>query len=322
MGGPVTALNYNSDKRIFIICNLLAGGGLAEGRWVKFLEEVTRVGYRIDYRITEGRDHATEIAHNEVEKGEERIAVFGGDGTLNEVLNGVIKNDSLINPDLKLIYLGAGSSCDVEKMFTKKKTLLERLISNEFYSVDVSRVECQNSSREKIVRYFLANSSIGIISRAVYLFNRKTKLMDFLKRVNIDLAALSQGVKALIEFGKMDCSIEVDGKKLPQKSLKNITIFKCPYFGGGMNYGKDTKYDDNLLHVATIDNVSRLRLFTLIPPLYTGTILRKKQSDYYQAQKVNIQILCEKAAVETDGEIVGLPPCSYSILPRFLKLIV
>ena len=322
MGGFISALTSNSEKKVFVICNLLACGGKAKERWTKFMVEAEKSGYKINYLITERIGHATEIARREAQKGIKRICAFGGDGTLNEVLNGIIENDTLINPDIELVYLSAGSSCDVEKIFPEKQPLLERLDSRKSYLVDVCRLECYDKEGKQVVRYFLANSSIGIISQSVNLFNRKTAFMDFLKRVNIDIAALYAGIKNITEFGNMDCRISRDNRGTIKQKLKNITVFKCPYFGGGMNYGVDTTYDDGKLHVATIDAVSRFKTFCLIPSLYTGNILKKRQANYYQVKNLKFDIVGEKVSIETDGEIAGFPPCRYSLLPRFLKLVI
>ncbi len=312
----------NSEKNIFVICNLLACGGKAKERWTKFLAEAEQSGYNVNYCVTEQIGHATEIARREAQKGIKRICAFGGDGTINEVLNGIIENDTFINPDIELVYLSAGSSCDVEKIFPEKQPLLERLDSRKSYLVDVCRLECFDKGGNQIVRYFLANSSIGIISQSIALFNRKTVFMDFLKRVNIDIAALYAGIKNIIGFGNMDCRISRNNRNTIKQQLKNITVFKCPYFGGGMNYGIDTTYDDGKLHVATIDAVSRFKTFCIIPSLYTGNILKKRQANYYQVKNLNFDIVGKKVSIEADGEIVGFPPCQYSLLPRFLKLII
>ncbi len=228
----------------------------------------------------------------------------------------------MLNPDIELVYLSAGSSCDVEKIFPEKQPLLKRLNSRKSYLVDVCRLEYFDKGGKQVVRYFLANSSIGIISQSVTLFNRKTTFMDFLKRVNIDIAALYAGVKNIIGFGNMECKIALDNGVITEQEIKNITVFKCPYFGGGMNYGVDTTYDDGKLHIAAIDAVSRLKTFCLIPSLYTGNILKKRQANYYKVKNLNFDIVGEKVSIETDGEIAGFPPCRYSLLPRFLKLVI
>jgi len=309
-------------KSISIICNLQACGGKARRRWLDFLDLATQAGFSIDFHITEYHGHATVLTRERLAKGADRIIVFGGDGTLNEALNGMIEKDRLVNPDLRLVYLTAGSSCDVAKIFPNPQTLLQRLSENKDYLVDVAKVECLNARAEKVVRYFLANSSIGVISRSIEKFNQNRPVMNLLKRINIDLAAVSAGIKTILQFQNLDSRISYENQPFIPKKLKNITVFKCPYFGGGMNYGVPTGYNDHLLHVATIDAMDVVHTFQMIPRLYSGTILKIPQAEYHRVQSLSFNVPGQHVLVETDGEIVGFPPCRYTILPELLHLVI
>ena len=170
MGGLIAALRQKQE--IFFITNLLAGGGKARKRWQTFVEESKKREFRINYHPTEYPGHAIELAKHAVDNGVKRIVVFGGDGTLNEVLNGVIQDDRLIDPEVELVFLGAGSSCDVEKLFPERLLLSDRVLSEKSYSVDVAKVICNDKNGNRISRYFLANSSVGVISQSLVALNR------------------------------------------------------------------------------------------------------------------------------------------------------
>jgi diacylglycerol kinase family enzyme len=203
LGGFVITLK--TLKKTSVISNLQACGGKARRRWLDFLDQATQAGYSIDFHVTEYHGHATELARERVRRGDDRVIIFGGDGTLNEALNGLLEKDKPINPDVQLVYLTGGSSCDVAKLFVNQQTALQRIGSKaKSYKVDVCKVECLNARAEKVVRYFLANSSIGIISRSIEKFNQKRPAINFLKRINIDLAAVSAGVKTIQQFENMD----------------------------------------------------------------------------------------------------------------------
>ena len=315
-------MNMTRSEELYFIVNLLAGGGKARSKWEKFHEQLCAKKYKVHCNLTQSKGHAIELAQQAVRDGIKRIYIFGGDGTLNEVLNGVIENDHLLNPKLELIFLTAGSSCDVEKMFPQPKPLIDRIESDRTYLVDVAKVVCHDVNGNQQTRYFLANSSIGVISQAVELFNQKTPFMSFLKRVNIDVAVIYAGLKNILKFGNFGGEIVIDEQEKLSRTLKNLTIFKCPFFGGGMNYGIPTAYDDARLHIALMNQMNCLQTLMCIPALYNGTILKKKQAEYHQGNRVKVITQGLSVVVETDGEIVGYPPCEYSILPKMLRLIV
>ena len=321
MGGYDLTLKMKNLNNTFIIYNPKAGGGSAQKKWEEFRKVLESSRIKVEFKPTSCAGHAIEISADLVEKGYRRIAVFGGDGTLNEVLQGIINNDKVKSEELTLIFLPAGSSCDFEKMFDKRQSLLDRLLSEKSYLIDVCKVECEDFNGKRITRYFVANSSVGVISLAIQKFDAASKFINFLKKISVDIAALSVGVKALLEFDKLKCELKLDSKQFKNIRLKNLTVFKCPYFGGGMNYGIKTRADDGVLHIAFIDYVNRLKLFGLIPSLYTGKILSKKSAHYEKCKSLEV-ISNQKVFIETDGEIIGYPPARYSILEKILKIVV
>ena len=113
----------------------------------------------------------------------------------------------------------------------------------------------------------------------------------------------------------------LDGEKIPLKSLSNVTIFKTAHFGGDMSYGIEIVQDDGKLSVAWLDGMSRMRLATLMPSLFTGTVLDKKEAHYRTCCEFEIQTE-DKVIVETDGENIGTPPVKYTILPKALQVII
>lgn len=305
-----------------IIVNLQACGGKAAKLWEVFAQTARRLGINFNAHFTEHAGHATLLAQQQLSSKSPRIIVFGGDGTLNEVLNGIIEKDRLINPDTELVFIGAGSSCDVVKMFPQVLLPFKRLTATASHLIDVVRLDCQDARGKFITRYFLVNSSVGIISRSIELFNKNTPLQGWLKRRNIDAAALYAGLKNIATFGNLKCTLQLPPQEAFQTELKNVTIFKSAYFGGGMNYGVASRADDGILHIALIHGCSRWRTLFLLPTLYDGTILNNPEAAYHQTTEFYLSVNNQPVCVEADGEIIGYPPCYYRLLPHFLRLVI
>ena len=105
-----------------IIVNPAAGDGQAEKRWQDFEKKLNNNHIHYHAIITEYQNHATELISEAISSGYNRIGVFSGDGTLNEVLQGLFKEDQIKSEDLKLIFFPAGSSCDFEKKFENQRS--------------------------------------------------------------------------------------------------------------------------------------------------------------------------------------------------------
>jgi len=271
--------------------------------------------------FTERKDHATKMVSKALASGYRRIGVFSGDGTFNEVLQGLFSNDVIIADNLKLIFFPAGSSCDFEKKFINTRDWLDRIVAQDSISIDIFKVECYDFAGKPVMRYIINNSSIGIISMANERFNTVVGITKWIKQKSVDLGAIICGLQAIAYFQSFSTEILLDSKKIPLKKLSNITTFKTSYFGGDMNYGVDTIQDDGNLSVVCIDGITKLGLISLMPSLFTGKVLKNKNVHYMKCQQLELYTN-DKVIVETDGENIGVPPVKYTILPKALQIIV
>jgi len=308
-------------SKIYIIVNPTAGDGQAKKRWQKFENDL--INNQISYyaKETECQNHATELVSEAVASGYNRIGVFSGDGTLNEVLQGIYKDDKIISDELKLIFFPAGSSCDFEKKFINTRSWIDRIQMNDSVSIDIFKVECQDFSGKPISRYVINNSSIGIISFANEKFNSVTGLIKRLKQMSVDIGAIICGLQAITQFQPFNAEMTIDGEKYPSRSLSNTSVFKTSNFGGDMSYGIDTIQDDGQLSVVWLDGTSKFGLATMMPSLYSGTVLNKKLAHYKTCHQFELST-SDAVIVETDGENIGIPPIKYSILPKALQVII
>ena len=307
--------------KTFIIVNLTAGEGQAEKRWKIFENNLIKNKILYHVGITEYKNHATQLVSDAISSGYNRIGVFSGDGTLNEVIQGMFKDDQILANNLKLIFFPAGSSCDFEKKFKKRRDLIDRIQANDVLPIDIFKVKCQDSLGKNIYRYIINNSSIGIISLANEKFNSVFGLTKKIKQMNVDAGAIICGLQAITQFSPFNAIMKLDGKNIPLKKLSNVSVFKTAHFGGDMSYGIETAQDDGQLSVVWIDGTSKLGLAALMPSLFTGTILKNKQTHYQTCHEFELSTE-DAVIVETDGENIGVPPVQYTILPQALQVII
>ena len=307
-------------KKTFFICNPAAGAGLAHERWSALNDELIVHNIAFDYQFTTMPKNATKIVGDVIEHGYNRIAVFGGDGTVNEVLQGIMKTGKAPN-QLELILIPAGSSCDFAKKYPTNKSNIELILSEDLFAVDIGKIECNDSNGNPVTNYFINNSSIGVISLANEKYNNVRGLSKQIKRWSVDAAAIMAGIKAIGQFKPISCELQFDDEEVYFTEITNITVFKTPYFGGGMYYNVETKQDDGNLTVALVDRTSKLKLLGLIPALYAGTALNKKPAHHRNCTTLNFDTN-RNFYIEMDGESAGYPPAKYSILKQALNIVI
>ncbi len=308
-------------EKTFIICNPTAAEGLARKRWIKFYDQLVYENIPFDYQFTQHPRHATAIARTQIAKGIKRLAVFGGDGTMNETVQGIMVGDKVSSKDLHIIYIPAGSSCDFAKKFPSDLSPIERIQATNSQAIDLCKVECQSTDGSPLTHYFINNSSIGVISLANERFNNVKGISKQIKRLSVDVAAVLAGLGAIIHYKGTNCTLKLNEEVFDNLKIMNITAFKTPYFGGGMNYGVETVQDDGLMSIAIVENQSQLKLAAIIPSLYTGKVFQKEAAHYHTCTKMEIDT-DEKIIIETDGESIGYPPAKYSILKQAVKIII
>jgi len=307
-------------KEISIICNPKAGSGKASKKWRIFQSQLDRSNLSYNIFFTEKPKHATELTLLAIKKGSNRIVSFGGDGTLNEVIQGMLLSPLNTNDDIDLVVIGAGSSNDFEKTFDKK-SWMEKINGNQTNFIDLIKLDLRDLNGNKITHHCINNSSIGIISEAGDRFNKAKGLTKIIKRTSVDAGAILAGIQTIIGFHSVQMCLKIDKNKKTIDSLYNITIFKNPYVAGDMYYDQCVARDDGMLSVTTIESKSRFRLFKLIPALYTGNALNKKGVSYFECESLELETTSD-LLVEVDGEIIGKPPVKYSVLNKKIRVVI
>jgi len=307
-------------KEITIICNPAAGSGKALHKWKSFQSELDDSNLTYKIFFTERPKHATDLTISAMQKGSKRIVSFGGDGTLNEILQGMCLDTHFSINDIDLVVLGAGSSNDFEKTFDKK-LWIEKIQGVETKTIDIVKLDYLNFDGEKSTHYCINNSSIGIISEAGDLFNNARGLNKLIKKISVNAGALISGIQTILKFSGVTVNLKIDQVEKKINSLCNITMYKNPYVAGDMYYNKCVERDDGKLSVARVESSSRFQLLKLIPSLYTGKALDRKGVNYTECKEIELKTN-NNLVIEADGEIIGRPPIKYTVLNKAINVVV
>ena len=254
-------------------------------------------------RFTEYTGHAKKLAEQIANLSRPcTLGVLGGDGTLNEVINGLAETDF---SHITLGYLPTGSgndfaralnlSCDVEKC-------MDAILSpSQCTAVDIGLAHTQESSR-----YFLVSSGIGYDADIC----RKVMVSPLKKAMNkIHLGKLTYvliALKLLILYKACPVSVRMDKKETASLSkFFFITGMNMPYEGGGVKFCPKADFQDNLLDICMIGNLSKLKILALFPTAFAGKHGRFQGVTLTSCKRIDISSK-SPLPIHCDGESLGV----------------
>ncbi|MGB3368145.1 MAG: diacylglycerol kinase family protein [Acidaminobacteraceae bacterium] len=289
-------------RKVLIIINPAAGKGQSKNyiATIKARFESANIDYQI--KISNRVGNVTELAKNGVKDGFNEIVAVGGDGTVIEVLNGIVGTDT----KLGIIPAGTGNdfvrSIGIERDFI---VALNVVIDGKYNLIDVGEVNN---------RYFLNVVSFGIDSEVV-------KIMEKIKTVVTGSAAYYvASIKAISTYKAVKMSITIDGKEYNRRAYL-VAIGNGKYFGGGMKITPDAKVNSGDFEICIINHISRIGLMRLLAKANTGNHVSEKGVEIFKGKEITIRAITDHLSVNADGNLIGPAPAKISIFKNKLKVV-
>ena len=246
-----------------IIVNPVSAEGRTGRRWGKTVEILRLHLPSFDVLFTAGPGQATELARWAVEQGYRTVAVHGGDGTVNEVINGLVSHPSADGPLLALLPSGTGA--DLVRSLGISHDLARAAVQaagGNVRSVDVCLAEFKDLEGKSGRRYGLNVTDIGFGGELVRYVNSHSKRLG--GRISFFFGLLA----TLFRYSNKDIRMTLDDRPFFETKASSIVIANGQYFGGGMWVAPGARLDDGRLEVVVIGDVSRAEVLTNIPRLY------------------------------------------------------
>ena len=287
-----------------IICNPLAGG-------TDHAEETTEKLRALDsatVHLTSAAGDATAMARAAVAEGFETIVAAGGDGTLNEIINGIAPHSTEVR--VGLIPLGTGN--DFARMLSLPSSVeecLDVVRARNTRVIDLVRVTSDE------VRYFV-NVSAGGFSGIV-----NEQLTPELKQTWGPLAYLRGAAAALPELHAYRTTITLDDHDSLELDLYNIIVANGRFVAGGTPVAPEAEIDDGLLDVVLVPNRPGSEIAVMVAQMLVGAHLSSDAIVFRRAAKVGVESR-PGMWFNVDGELVGNEPATFEIIPRALQFLV
>ena len=293
-------------SRARVICNPTSGGGAYDPNEIR--EELD--GMELDWVQTEGPEDAIGAAE---EWREGLLIVAGGDGTVNDVVNGLGRAGFPEGVTLGILPAGTGNDLAATLCIPEDPEVAEDVIrQNRMRTLDVARVRS-----EGVGERFFINVATGGLGAEISSVNDKE-----LKKRWGKLSYLRASLEVARNFEVRELSLYLDGEERRVRAV-NIAVGNCRYTGGGWPATPRANPEDGLLDVVVIETLGAAELFKLAPAvLAESTYLDKEGVLFVRAKEIRVETQPPGLEFTADGEVIGNEPAQFSVLPRTLKVIV
>jgi diacylglycerol kinase (ATP) len=303
-------------KRVFIV-NPNAGNGSTGLDWphIRALAKNSLAPFKT--YVTSGPGDAVHFAQEAISSGADQVICVGGDGTLNEVLNGYMAHRESVRSGVRLGFIPNGTGCDFIKTVRipgNIRLAVGVIAANNVRAVDVGRLHYTDHDGRTRCRFFHNISSFGLGGEVDQRVNRTAK--PFGPFVSFIWATLI----SIFQYGKKTVHLKIDDHFEQTCTVLNVAVSNGQYHGGGMRVAPDASVDDGLFHVTVIGDLSVPEVFLNLPRLYNGRILQVKNVRSVTGKKIEASSQ-QRVLLDIDGEQLGTLPVAIDLLPGALNLI-
>jgi diacylglycerol kinase (ATP) len=265
----------------------------------------------IEFNVIETNQtgHASSIASEFITEGYTHLIAVGGDGTLNEVVNGIMKN---YKEEIILGVLPYGTANDFVKSIDLPLNLVDlfEAISKENYrKIDLGLIDCSEGKR-----YFINIADIGIGAEVVKRVNKSKKLLGsyftfFKAIIETFLVYKNKGITC------KTADWEYTGK------INSLVIANGKYFGSGLCIAPDAKLDNGQFSIVISGDITLKDYLKNVSKIKKGNLVNHPFVEYKSA--TNLELTApQPCGIEADGEFVGYSPATIQVIPKKLNLLI
>jgi diacylglycerol kinase (ATP) len=303
----------------FVIYNPGAGSGATGRDWPAIAEALRAAVGPFESAATTASRHAARLAAAALTTGARTIIAVGGDGTLSEVVDGLMTSD---NPDaLRDVMVGlvpAGSGNDFARGLgiDSKEASYRRLHEARSRRLDIGRIHYRDDTGADAVRHFCNIASFGVSGAIARAVNARRSTWRFAAKAMYQFHT----VAALLRYRICEARIEVDGHLDLTLPIAAVVIANGRFFGGGMKIAPQAEPDDGRFDVVVIRGRSKRELIAALRLCYTGAHVTHPAVRFERGARIVAAAPGADMLLEIDGETPGRLPARFEILPKALAV--
>ncbi|MEH7251787.1 diacylglycerol kinase family protein [Neobacillus niacini] len=306
-------------KQIYFIINPKARNGYCLTIWKRV--EAKLINNQIPFKayFSEYHGHAIKLAEQIANSNNEDkvIIAVGGDGTISEVVNGIINYN-----DITLGFVPGGSGNDFSRGFhipahpEEALEVILRLMKTEAPLIDVGKITMKDNSEH----FFINNMGAGFDALISYEVNH-SKVKAWLNKLSLGrLVYVYFLLKKLFSYKTSTIDLSIDGSRHILEQTWFVTVSNQPYYGGGMKIAPEAVPDDGLLDITVVHHLSRLKLLAVFISVFWGKHVHFKEVKTFKGKAVTIHS-SSSLYVHADGENIGYTPLDIDVKTKTIKVL-
>ncbi|MCX7551308.1 diacylglycerol/lipid kinase family protein [Xanthomarina sp. F2636L] len=294
------------SKTWFVIINPTSGNGSSKKKWPEIQKLLITYQFTFEFVFTEYANHSTELIQTAIRQGYRRVICIGGDGTLHNIVNGIMLQKEVPSNHIHIGVIPIGTGNDWVKTHHISNHLekaIQTIKNGDLKQQDVGEIELIGLNRNPI--YFINLAGIGFDG---YIVSKVNKYKHFGA-----LAYVTGAILGLFSFKNFHSKVIIDTQLIESKTLM-IVVGLCKYSGGGMQLTNNSNPFDGLFDVSIAKNISKGDIIKNILKLFTGEITNHKKVETFKSNAISIEVLDNtNPIIEADGEVVGIGNLHISI---------
>jgi len=301
-------------KEIKIIVNPVAGNGQVGKNWPHIAQMLRERQIHFSYDLTERIGHAIHLTRKAIADGYRTIIANGGDGTLNEALNGFVVSGT-IDPSLTLGIIPGGTASDFVRTLgipQGDEASCDRITAGRTTLVDIGEMTYGPTEKQN-TRYFLNVAGAGFDGEVAEHVNQKSKSMGG------TIPYLTSLVTTLLTYSNKHVEVTLDDRSFKQ-CVNSVIICNGRYFGGGMHIGPDAHLDDGIFDVVILGDLGKIEFLANVPRVYKGTHLSHPKVSSFRSTEIHVTSE-EQMFIQADGELIGKTPITFRMIPKRLRFL-
>lgn len=298
-----------NSNRWFVIINPTSGNGLSKRQWPKVKALLQTYEFDFDFSFTENENHSPKLLQQAIENGFLNIICVGGDGTLHNIVNGIMNQDRVSSEEVAVGMVPIGTGNDWVKTHhipNDFKKAIQLIKKGSKKNQDLGKIKFLNEDREPV--YFNNLAGVGFDG---FVVSKVHKYKHFGA-----LAYLTGSVLGLFSFKNFKSKVVVNNTEINSKTLM-VLVGLCNYSGGGMQLTKDANPFDGLFDISIAKNIGKLDIIKNLTKLFSGNIVNHKKVETLKSNVITITIdEDELPFIQADGELIGKGNITVSVVPK------